>query len=254
MNWREALREWFADPMTCVGFFTRLPVPHGTPSKSFADSLRAAPIAGLVIAICGALVFWLASRLGLPSTVAAALALSATMLVTGCLHEDGLADVADGFGGGKTRERKLEIMRDSRIGTYGVAALALSILLRWSALAALLTPSDVFAALVAAHMAARGLLPAFIASVSAARPDGLSANVGEIASTSVLIAAVLGFLALLLLGLGAAIVMAIVLAILLVLLKRLCERQIGGQTGDVLGLVEQASEITVMLAACIAFR
>ena len=62
------------------------------------------------------------------------------MLATGCLHEDGLSDVADGFGGGKTRERKLEIMRDSRIGAYGACALVLSVLLRWSALADLADP------------------------------------------------------------------------------------------------------------------
>ena len=72
---------------------------------------------------------------GLSPSVAAALALAAAMLATGCLHEDGLSDVADGFGGGKTRERKLEIMRDSRIGAYGAAALVMSVLIRWSALA-----------------------------------------------------------------------------------------------------------------------
>ena len=80
------------------------------------------------------------------------------MVVTGCLHEDGLSDTADGFGGGKTVERKLEIMRDSRLGTYGAAALMISILLRWTALATMLDGADVICALIAAHVGSRGML------------------------------------------------------------------------------------------------
>ncbi|MBN8881520.1 MAG: adenosylcobinamide-GDP ribazoletransferase, partial [Salana multivorans] len=101
-----------------------------------------------------------------------ALALAAGMAATGCLHEDGLSDVADGFGGGKTREHKLEIMRDSRIGTYGTAALGLSLLLRWSALAGLAGPVEVLAALIAAHCASRALLGAFMHLLPRARADG----------------------------------------------------------------------------------
>ena len=102
---------------------------------ALARAAWAFPIAGLVVGLIGAIVYALAHRIGLPSWTAAALAVAATLLATGCLHEDGLADTADGFGGGKTREQKLEIMRDSRIGTYGVCALALSLLLRVGALA-----------------------------------------------------------------------------------------------------------------------
>ncbi len=92
----------------------------------------------LVVGLIGAVVYVLAHRAGLPAWPAAALSVAATLFATGCLHEDGLADTADGFGGGKTREQKLDIMRDSRIGTYGVCALALSLLIRVSALASLL--------------------------------------------------------------------------------------------------------------------
>src|SRR5690606_40192087 len=111
--------------------------------------------------------------LGLPSGPAAALALAAAMLMTGCLHEDGLSDVADGIGGGSTRERKLEIMRDSRIGSYGTAALVISLLLRWSALAALAGPAQVFAAFIAAHCASRALPGALMHVLPPARADGL---------------------------------------------------------------------------------
>jgi adenosylcobinamide-GDP ribazoletransferase len=95
---------------------------------------------GALVGACGALAYWGAAAVGLPPFVAGVLAVAATLLVTGALHEDGLADTADGFGAGVTRERKLEIMRDSRIGTYGVAALVLSILLRAGAVASLVEP------------------------------------------------------------------------------------------------------------------
>ena len=101
---------------------------------------------------------------------------AATVLVTGCLHEDGLADTADGFGGGGSKERKLEIMRDSRSGAYGVAALVLSILLRVGAIASLVDPALVAAALIAAHAGARAAMPVFMAAVPRARHDGLSAK------------------------------------------------------------------------------
>ncbi|WP_338320010.1 adenosylcobinamide-GDP ribazoletransferase, partial [Bradyrhizobium ottawaense] len=125
----------------------------------------------------------------------------------GALHEDGLADTADGLGGGRTRERKLEIMRDSRIGTYGVCALILSFGLRWSALAAIADPLLVAFALCAAHAAARAGVPAFMSLVPPARPDGLSASAGSPPGRSVAIAFALGTLALALaLGPGKALV------------------------------------------------
>src|SRR5262249_56590715 len=104
----------------------------------------------------------MARAIRLPSTLAAALALLATLLITGCLHEDGLADTADGLGGGSDRARKLEIMRDSRLGTYGACALMMSLLLRWAALAAIASPVAVTSSLIAAHASARAALPAIM--------------------------------------------------------------------------------------------
>ncbi len=113
-------------------FLTRLPLPHQQPiaKGDLSQALWTAPIVGAGLGLLGAGVYGLAQSLHLPPLPAAALAVAATVVVTGGLHEDGLADVADGFGGGATRERKLEIMHDSRIGTYGVCALILSFLLR----------------------------------------------------------------------------------------------------------------------------
>jgi hypothetical protein len=111
-----------ADVLACLAFYTRFPVNAGDPAgRSFAAAQWAAPVAGLAVALCGAAVYALASLLALPAQLAALLAVAATMLASGALHEDGLSDTLDGFGGGRTRERKLEIMRDSRIGSYGVA-------------------------------------------------------------------------------------------------------------------------------------
>src|SRR6202034_1238480 len=149
------------------------------------------PLAGVVVALIAAAVYAVAHKIGSPPWVAAALAVATTLAVTGCLHEDGLADTADGFGGGDTRERKLEIMRDSRIGTYGVCALTLSILLRVSAIATLARPSFAFWALIAAHGAARAALPIFMTIVPPARDDGLSHAAGQPTQQNAMIAGVL---------------------------------------------------------------
>jgi adenosylcobinamide-GDP ribazoletransferase len=237
------------DIAVCVAFYTRLPVRVAV-GRSFADAQWAAPVAGMVVGAFGWLAFFLADAFRLPPTIAGALALAATVFVTGALHEDGLADTVDGFGGGRTRERKLEIMRDSRIGTFGAAALLFSILLRSAALSALATPSLAFSALVAAHAAGRAAMPAFMRLVPPARSDGLSANSGAIPDSSAFVAALIGGAALLFLGLSGAVLAAIALSVLLFAVRRLCQRQIGGQTGDVLGAVEQLSEITILLIAC----
>ncbi len=190
------------------------------------------------------MVYKVSSRFGLTPNLAALLTLAATALITGALHEDGLADTADGLGGGRTRERKLEIMRDSRIGTYGVCALILSFGLRWSALAAIANPWAVALALCAAHTAARAGVPAFMSLVPPARSDGLSASAGSPPGRSVAIAFAAGTLALALaLGPGKALVSLILLSLAGLMLARLAIRQIGGQTGDILGAFEQTGEI-----------
>src|SRR5262252_3982751 len=192
------LADLTADLKVAVSFSTRLPLNSGsaTAGPDLARALWALPIAGACVGLFGAAVYWLAARLGLPPLPAATLSVAATMFATGCLHEDGLADVADGFGGGATRERKLEIMRDSRIGSYGACALALSLMLRWSALASVARPGAVALTLIAAHAAARAPLPAFMRFVPPARSDGLAAEAGRPPIESVATACVLGMIAL----------------------------------------------------------
>jgi adenosylcobinamide-GDP ribazoletransferase len=240
------------DLKVALSFSTRLPLAHssGVAGSDLGRAIWALPIAGACVGLFGALIYWLAARVGLPPLPAAALCVAATMFATGCLHEDGLADVADGFGGGTTRERKLEIMRDSHIGTYGVCALALSLLLRASALASLAQPERVTLALLAAHIGARAIVPAFMWFVPPARRDGLSADAGRPTAASVIVAALLGAVAV---GVGLGPLPGLI-ALVLVLLAaaitaRLSMQQIDGQTGDVLGALEQVAEILILLVA-----
>ncbi len=233
-------------------FLTRLRYGPVMPvnGAGVARAAWAFPLVGILIGAIGAAVYALASRAGLPPWPAAALTVAATMAATGCLHEDGLADTVDGFGGGGIRELKLDIMRDSRIGTYGVCALVLSILVRVGALASLGRPGFVAAALIAAHGAARAVLPAFMYLVPPARNDGLSASASAPPREAVAVAAVLGVLILLFcLGVIAGIVALILLSIVAAFLAWLTLVQIDGQTGDVLGALEQVCEIVILLVA-----
>ena len=231
---------------------TRLPL--GSPSEvGSPDLVRASwalPVAGALVGATGAAAFYVASELRLPATIAAAVALAATLLMTGGLHEDGLADTVDGFGGGWDRERKLAIMHDSRIGSYGACALMMSLVMRWAALSALADPTRAALALMGAHVAARAALPGFMHVIPPARNDGLSAGVTQPVWGAAAVAALIGTATLVLtlgfqgtavcLGLGT--VTGFVMA-------WLCLRQIGGQTGDVLGALEQMIETVILLIA-----
>ncbi len=190
---------------------------------------------------------WLCARAGLPPPVAAVWALAAMIVTTGALHEDGLADTADGFGGGRTRERKLAIMRDSRIGTFGALALLLSLAVRGASVAALASPGAATAALVAAGALGRGAIVLVLLLLAPARTDGMAAGLGTRRVGRG--AAGIGLAALIAVALlptgtalrlcGAALVMALALC-------WLARRQIGGHTGDVLGAASVATECAVL--------
>jgi adenosylcobinamide-GDP ribazoletransferase len=248
------LRRFGTDLAISVAFCTRLPLVPSVPveGRNVARASWALPVAGALIGAIAAVVYWLAHRIGLPPSPAAALALAAGVTITGALHEDGLADTADGFGGGKDREHKLAIMRDSRLGTYGACALAASFMLRWSALAG---PLQVAVALVAAHASARAALPAFLRWVPPARSDGLSADAGRPPAASAAAAAFIGA-SILFVAFGArgALVCLLLLSLTSVGMAWLSLRQIGGQTGDAAGALEQASECLVLLAAAVLLR
>lgn len=208
------------------------------------------PLIGGLVGLIGALFYLLFFTLGFPPGVAAILSLSAMVLVTGGLHEDGLADVADGFGGGRTRDDKLRIMRDSRLGSFGAIALVLSLLLRASSIAALTTPSQVAVALIASAALSRAALPVAMATMAQARREGLAASAGRPHSARAaagLLVAVL--IALIGMPVSTAIVAMIAAFITSAGLLTLAHRQIGGITGDVLGALQQIVECACLLAA-----
>src|SRR4029079_19231249 len=133
------MNEWLDDFKTSVAFLTRLPMPHpdGAMPGNFVRAHRMFPLVGALIGAAIGIVCVALRAAGLPDLAAAALALGAGALLTGALHEDGLADVADGFGGGRYVASKLEIMRDSRLGTFGAFAMLVCFAAKLAALAAL---------------------------------------------------------------------------------------------------------------------
>jgi adenosylcobinamide-GDP ribazoletransferase len=252
MRYSELPGRIVTDIRIAVSFSTILPVGPTAPLNDDAVSRAswALPVAGLLVGLAGSAIYWIAWGAGLTPGPAAMLALATTILVTGAIHEDGLADMADGLGGGRTKDQKLEIMRDSRIGTYGACALIISLVLRWSALATIGKPGSVAAALSVSHVAARAALSGFMWLVPPARTDGLSAGAGRPPNQSALIAIGLGTLCLAFgFGLSKAIVAVILLSLVGLMLARLVTRQVGGQTGDILGALEQIGEIAIMLMA-----
>jgi len=246
-------------------FLTRLPVPfvRTVDPPPLKESMAMFPVVGALVGGFSAAGLILANMAGLPDLFCALLALAISAYITGALHEDGLADVADGFGGGHTREDRLEIMKDSRIGAYGTLALVIIIPARAALLAALLSlPAYAVLVLVAGAAAfSRSLMVDLLSSTRPARSDGLATLAGQPGRRTALLAIAIGSLAA---GLGAwsilswgAAVLGLIAALLaLASLRALAMRKIGGQTGDVCGAGQVMAE-TAMLAvyaAAVAFR
>jgi adenosylcobinamide-GDP ribazoletransferase len=233
-----------------AAFLTRLPLPCPPVSEgALARSMRAFPVVGALIGLAGAALYGLLHG-ALPPFLAATVAVAGMVWLTGALHEDGLADVADGFGGGRDRERKLEIMRDSRIGSYGVLALVFAAALRVGAVAAQGDWAAAGAALIAAGAVSRGLLPGAMALMDPARADGLAAGAGKPDEGTALTALGFGLLAAVAcLGIGGGVLACLLAAVAAAVVGVLAARQIGGHTGDVLGAMQQAAEAAVLIAA-----
>jgi adenosylcobinamide-GDP ribazoletransferase len=243
------------DLAVAIAFYTRLPLRPGGPvdGAAVARASWCAPLVGALVGALAGLAYWTAWRLNLPPVVCATLAVAAGMLLTGCLHEDGLADTADGLGG-ETRERALDIMRDGRIGVFGAGALVICLALRIGAIADLPRAALVAWALVGAHAMARAVLPAVMRLVPPARADGLSATAGAPSRERALVAAALGIVLLwIALGFKSALIALVLVLIGAAVTAWIARRKIGGQTGDVLGAVEQVGETLVLLVTAARF-
>jgi adenosylcobinamide-GDP ribazoletransferase len=239
------------DVKTALQFLTRLPVqaPAASGMAGVARAAWAFPLVGLVVGLAGAIAFTLAGRAGLPPAIAAILALAATILVTGALHEDGLADLFDALGGHAGRARALEIMRDSRIGTYGTLALLVGLSLRATALATLAQPWAVGTALVVAGCVSRAFMALLMAVQHPARSNGLGAAAGRVTTGRAILACLLGAASLLACPSPVsafAVLAASVAAFLLV--ERWTRRRLGGFTGDTVGATQQLCETACLLA------
>lgn len=238
---------------TSLAFFTRLPTPPwvGFSEEMQQKSIRYFPWVGLLVGTIGALAFLLA-HLVFALPIAILFSLIATLIATGAFHEDGLADVCDGFGGGWTREQVLEIMKDSRLGTFGAVGIGVTLALKFAALMAL-TPAQIPLALIAGHSASRFVAVTLIRTHTYARRDASSKSRSAASSmtTGELVIAAAGALLPLLVGLSLGewrfAVALLPMWIARWALGRWFQRVLGGYTGDCLGAVQQVTEVIFYL-------
>jgi adenosylcobinamide-GDP ribazoletransferase len=234
-----------------LAYFTRLPVPGWVafaPEK-LGQAARFLPLVGWVVAAIGAAVFWLAAQV-LPVDIAVVLSMAATVRVTGAFHEDGWADTCDGLGGGWTKARVLEIMKDSRIGSFGAIGLVLLLLGKYNALIDLGAEHDypLVAALLVAHPLSRLAAVSLMAVLDYARADDSSKSAPvarRLTATELGLASLFGVLPLLLLNPQEALAALLATAGVTLWALRTFARRLGGYTGDCLGATQQLAEVAI---------
>lgn len=235
--------------LLAVSFFTRIPIPANTPfsNQLLNQSSRYFSLVGWLVGAIGAVVFWLSLQL-FPVSVSIVISMLTTILLTGAFHEDGLADSADGLGGGMTIEKKLLIMKDSRLGTYGAIALWGALLLKFVTLQelALLSSYQVILAFVVLHPLSRAVAGSLIYDMKYVRDQDAKAKpvAEQQRGNDLLILVLLGGLPLFLLPVAMALPLVIAQCLLRFTAKRYLNSRLGGYTGDCLGAVQQISEIT----------
>jgi adenosylcobinamide-GDP ribazoletransferase len=223
---------------------------QGMQTGDLSRAAWAFPLVGLIVGAIGGAALYGAAYLDLHPLACAFVGLAVMALITGGLHEDGLADVADGFGGGANKVRILEIMRDSRIGSFGVLALVFGIGIKAGALSGVPGPGVAWVTLIAAAVFSRAMLPIIMAIMETARMDGLSRGAGRPTMAGALVALGLGLITLFaILPMKLAFIALMLVIPLAGLIVLWAYRRLGGQTGDVLGAVQQVVEMSVVMAA-----
>jgi adenosylcobinamide-GDP ribazoletransferase len=245
-EWLQALKEQAA-------FFTGLKLDVAAPRWNLADCLPVLPVIGAGVGLAAGVAFAITRSITGVGWLAAVLAVGAAVLITRALHEDGLADSADGLGPhGLEVERRLEIMRDSRNGTFGVLALALSVLIKVACLGGF-SSATALVVLIGAHAVSRAMLAYPILAFSPVRDDGLGSRVGKPTDNdvwlSIGIAVALAFLLLLGKGFFVALLAPIAACAAAWGAAQWIARRIGGYTGDTLGAVQQTAEIAFLVVA-----
>lgn len=251
------------DTILSLGFLSRLPLAsrwfEGS-SDSLKESVRAFPLAGAILGTLAGIALFICDYLGLPALACSFVAVGALIAMTGALHEDGLGDTADGFFGAAAPERRLEIMKDSRIGTFAALTLIIFIGLKVSLLAAILQRFGVFQTilvLIGAEAASRAAMLVLWYRLPSARPGGVADNVGTPKWEALLCALAIGFGILIatifLVGGVFALFKAIIFAFALLYgFAKLCLAKIGGQTGDTLGAAQQLVALAILLGVASA--
>ena len=241
--------------LTAMQFFTRLPIPQwvGFEAAWLREAARFFPLIGVLVGVVTASVLLVAAHV-LPLLIAVLLSTMAGIFLTGALHEDGFADVCDGFGGGNTREKIIEIMRDSRVGAYGAIGIGLLLALKIAALASMPLTCAAWALLLA-HPLSRLASAAVIWRMDYATSDGKASLAGHTMTLPVLLGAGTPVLLLLVVMIASdalparsIAVASMVMAVTTVWLGRKFQRHLGGYTGDCLGAVQQCSEALCYLS------
>lgn len=237
---------------------TRLPIAQfftltTLKGEDYAQSAWAWPVIG---ALCGGFMVAFAQiflALGFSPQISAAMVLPLGILMTGALHEDGLADSTDGLFGGTTPKRRLEIMKDSQIGSYGVLALVSAFIIKWLSISFLLETQSLVVCIIAIGAISRAPMAVIMAILPNARQAGLSQNIGQpsllTALSGGMIAIIIAHIICLYVGFGFGLLLLwiIALSISTICLILLARAKIGGQTGDILGASQQVNEITCLL-------
>jgi len=243
------------EALNALAYFTRLRFAGRAALHpgDLAKSAWAFPLIGLAIGVAGTIIYDLAALVGIPPLVSGLLAIGATAIISGGLHEDGLAHSVEGLSGGHSVEERLETMRAGHISVYGIAAIILSVGLRGAALAMLgsaLGMLGVVAGLVAAHALARGLLaPALLWGKPAAH-DTLDAGTPRPINAGIAVAFGL-LIAILAMGFMPALLALVLAGAAMALVLYAARARAGGYTGEVLGAMEQAGEIVILLVAAV---
>ncbi|MBS0520974.1 MAG: adenosylcobinamide-GDP ribazoletransferase [Proteobacteria bacterium] len=247
--------EWLQAFKEQASFFTGVTFDVGAPRWPLADVLPVLPVIGAAVGLAAGLVFGIVRALAGPGWLAGALAVGAAVLITRALHEDGLADTADGLGPHALEPaRRLEIMRDSRNGTFGVLALALSVLIKVACLAPFHGGTGL-AVLIAAHAMARGVIAYPLLAFAPVQANGLGAQAGKPTDNSVWLAIGIGAVLAFILLIGKSFVAAILAPLAAFAVAwfgaRWIAERIGGYTGDTLGAIEQVAELAFLVVAAL---
>ncbi|MDU0810332.1 MAG: adenosylcobinamide-GDP ribazoletransferase [Burkholderia sp.] len=234
-----------------LGYFTRIPIPawlNYTNKRDLHHAMRYFSLVGMCIGVYSALIYLAALHVWSKS-ISIGISIAVTLITTGALHEDGLADSCDAFGGGYTRDEVLKIMNDSQIGTFGALALIVIIGLKWQALV-LMPPIRGALTLIAAHTCSRAMAKSFLITLNYVRAEGKAKSVTHRMRTNIYVASTMYSMPCLFLSdWPTGLTSLVVLVIIRICLARYFFLRLGGYTGDCLGFAQQIGELAIYLTS-----